>query len=49
MGPGNEMSWHVVQSRVFKCSFDHAKRFFYRAVNGILGKIGRFASEELLF
>ena len=30
----------------FKCSFDHAKLSFYRAVNGIFGKMGRCASEE---
>ena len=26
---------------------DHAKRLFYRAVNGIFGKIGRIASNKL--
>jgi len=27
---------------------DHAKRSFYRAVNGIFGRIGRMASEEVI-
>jgi len=34
----------IVQSRTFKCSIDEAKRSFYSA---IFGKIGRFASEEV--
>ena len=34
--------------RTFKCSLDHAKRSFYRAVNGIFGRIGRMASEEVI-
>lgn len=38
----------IVKSRIFKCSLDHAKRSFYRAVNGIFGKIGRIASEEVI-
>jgi len=38
----------IVQSHIFRCSLDHAKRSFYRAVNGILGKIGRTASEEVV-
>ena len=29
-------------------TLDHAKRSFYRAVNGIFGKIGRTASEEIV-
>ena len=39
---------HIVQFRVVKCSLDHAKRSFCRTVNGIFGKIGRFASEEVV-
>jgi len=27
---------------------DHAKRSFYRAVNGIFGRLGRTASEEVI-
>jgi len=38
----------IVQFRAFKCSLDHAKRSFYRAVNGIFGGIGRMASEEVM-
>jgi len=38
----------IVQSRTFKYSLDHAKRSFYHAVNGIFGRIGRMASEEVI-
>jgi len=38
----------IVQSRAFKCSLDHAKRSFYRAANGIFGRIGTMASEEVI-
>ena len=38
----------IVRSHTFKCSLDNAKRSFYRAVNGILGKIGRTASEDVV-
>ena len=38
----------IVRSHTFKCSLDHAKRSFYRAVNGIFGRIGRTASEEVI-
>ena len=38
---------HITQSQLFKCSFDLAKRAFY-ALNAILGKIDRFASEEVI-
>ena len=38
----------IVQSRTFKCSQYHAKRSFYRAVNGIFGRIDRMASEEVI-
>ena len=37
-----------VRSHTFKCSLDHAKHTFYRAVNGIFGRIGRTASEEVI-
>jgi len=30
----------IVQSNIFRCFLDHAKRSFYRAVNGIFGKSG---------
>ena len=38
----------IVWSHTFKCSLDNAKRSFYRAVNGIFGKIGRTASEDVV-
>ena len=38
----------IVNSTKFKCSVSHAKRSFYRAANGIFGKIGRLASEEVI-
>jgi len=38
----------IVQSRALKCSVEHAKRLFYRAVNEIFGKIGKMASEEVI-
>jgi len=34
--------------KVFKCSYDNAKRKFYRAFNAIFGKIGRTASAEVI-
>ena len=39
---------YILKARCFKCSFDHAKRAFYRALNAIFGKIGRSASEEVI-
>ena len=39
---------YIVKSSVFRCSFEFAKRCFYRAANAIFGKIGRIASEEVL-
>lgn len=39
---------HFVRAKHFKCSFDNAKRSFYRAANSIFGKIGRIASEEVI-
>ena len=37
----------VFFSRIFRCLLDYAKRYFYRAVNAIFGKIGRIASEDV--
>jgi len=37
---------YFVQSRLFKCSLDAAKRGFYRAANSIFGKVGRI--EEVI-
>jgi len=36
------------RSRVFNCSLEQAKRSFYRAANDVFGKVGRFASEEVI-
>ena len=32
----------------FSCSFDQAKRAYYRSLNALFGKLGRFASEEVI-
>ena len=37
----------IVRSRKFKCSFDNAKRSFFRSVNALFGKLGRSASEDI--
>jgi len=37
----------IVQSRLFKCSLDNAKKAFYRCANAVFGKMGRIASEEV--
>ena len=39
---------YILNARCFKWSFDHAKRAFYRALNEILGKIGRSVSLEVV-
>lgn len=39
---------HIVASKLFKCCFSDSRKAFYRAVNSILGKIGRSASEEVV-
>jgi len=38
----------LIAARVFKCSYDNAKRKFYRAFNAIFRKVGRTASEEVI-
>jgi hypothetical protein len=38
-----------VTSTRLRFSFDYAKRSFYRADNAIFGKVGRIASEELMW
>ena len=35
--------------KVFRCSLDHPKKGFYRSANAIFGKVGRIASEEVVF
>lgn len=37
-----------MSSRTFRCSFDQAKRSYYRSLNAIFGKVGRIASEEVV-
>jgi len=55
---GNVVNWvsssryvgvHLESSVMFKTSFAANKAAFYRAFNGIFGKIGRNKSEEVLF
>ena len=43
-----KINWHMVSSRVFKCSLHYAKCGFYCAANAIFGKVGRVASEEII-
>ena len=54
---GSDLPWvtdikylgvHLVQSRIFKCSFHNAKKAFHRALNAVYGRVGRFASEEVV-
>ena len=54
---GSDLPWvtdirylgvHIVQSRLFKCSFDQAKRAFHRSLNAVYGRVGRYASEEVV-
>ena len=37
----------IVRSCKFKCSFDNAKRSFFRSVNASFSKLGRSASEDV--
>lgn len=39
---------YLTSNRTFKCSFDQAKRSFFRSLNAIFGKVGRCASEEVV-
>jgi hypothetical protein len=39
---------YFLSGRIFRCCFDHAKRHFYRSFNAVFGKVGRFASEEVV-
>ena len=38
----------ITRSKHFSCSFDNAKRSFYRCFNSVFGKIGKLASEEVV-
>ena len=40
---------YLVSSRTFRCYLDQTKRAYYRSLNAICGKIGRIASEEVVF
>jgi len=40
---------YIFSWRVFKCSQDHAKRAYFHSLNAIFGKIGRSASEEVVW
>jgi hypothetical protein len=39
---------YFVSNRNFKCSFSEAKKSFFRSFNAVYGRIGRFASEEVI-
>ncbi len=39
---------YIVRSQSFKCSITNARKAFFSASNAIMGKIGRFASEEVV-
>jgi len=54
---GRELAWtNVVRylgiftesASCFKCSLDNAERSFYRSFNGIFGRVGRIASNEVI-
>jgi len=54
---GREILWcdtvkylgvYLIAASIFKCSYEYAKRSFYRAFNGIIGKVYRAASEEVV-
>jgi len=38
----------IESASCFKCSLDNAKRSFYRSFNGIFGRVGRIASNEVI-
>ena len=38
----------MISSRSFKCVFDNAKKSFYKSFNAIFGKIGRYASADVV-
>ena len=39
---------YIKSARQFKCSFDTNKRSLYRSFNSIFGKVGRFATENVV-
>jgi len=55
--PGLVLSWvdeirylgvYIVCDVKFRCSVGNGKRSFHRACNGILAKVGRLASEDVV-
>jgi len=38
---------NIITSRTFKCSFDEAKRSFYRVASSIFEKVWHIASEDV--
>ena len=38
----------IVSYSCFRCSFDNAKKSFYRAFNAVFGKVGRVASQNVV-
>jgi len=51
LGSSSEMRYlgiNIVASGQFRISTGDAKRSFYRAANGIFGKMGRIASDEVV-
>lgn len=56
-GSGHSLNWvqHcrylgvlIVSASVFRCNFSDRKKAFYRSFNSIYGRIGRFASAEVI-
>jgi len=39
---------YVKSAGVFRCSYDNAKRSFYRVFNAIFGEVGHLASEDVI-
>ena len=39
---------YLTVNNVYSCSLRHARRFFYRSFNAIIGTVGRTASEEVI-
>ena len=39
---------YILSDMTLRCCFDNAKRAFYHAFNVVFGKVGRFASKEVI-
>jgi len=57
MNDGRDILWcdtvkclgvYLTVATIFRCTYDYVKRSFYRAFNGIFGKVGRATSEAQL-